>query len=550
MVNYTKNRWNNYDPSKTFSENLENDAILTLEKALHFEQGIYDANRVIEIGEIRIADENETPKISVKYNTDSIVMNFVLPRSTVSNDDMAKILDASKEEFVKLFSRIYVGNDQSITPNNNDVMFVLSKDGKSIEGVKTFYNNVDGSVSETDLKFHVDITELVTDDNHQFITEEEKQKLSQIAENANNYVHPTGDGNLHVPATGTENNNKILRAGGSPGDIKWDNLNRDDVVNALGYTPADVRVADGSVASSTKDGLLSKEMFNKINGIEDGANNYVHPSTHSANMIVETSEKEFISEEEKALLYYNNSNPTLLDHGGIPSGTTFNNKSLREIIGNILYPYIQPVVSCSCLSPSNGGAFEVGAGTIISSVRVSITKKSENITKIELFTTDDPNTAIATKTTNVSGGGIFDFSVNKLINTQISDLKLRAKVADASGAFVTAESGAFNVVYPMFYGAIDKDASLSSNLIKSLTKLVQVKGNKSLAFTSNNQRLCFAYPASYGNLSSIIDPNNFNITSTFTKYSMNVSISGENKDYLVYVNDASTVSGFTINFKY
>ena len=33
MVNYTKNRWNNYDDSKTFSENLENDAILTLEKA-------------------------------------------------------------------------------------------------------------------------------------------------------------------------------------------------------------------------------------------------------------------------------------------------------------------------------------------------------------------------------------------------------------------------------------------------------------------------------------------------------------------------------------
>lgn len=550
MVNYQKNRWNNYDPSKTFSENLENDAIMTLEKALHIEQGIYDANRAIEIGEVRIADENETPKISVRYNTDSVVMNFVLPRSTVSKDDTAKIIDASKQEFVKLFSRIYVGNDESITPNNNDVMFILSENGQSIEGIRTFYNNVDGTVTHTDLKLHVDITDLVTDDQHLFITQEERDKLSSIERNANNYVHPTGDGNLHVPATGTENNNKVLRAGGSPGEIKWDNLNRDDVVNALGYTPVDNKVVDGSTASSTKPGLLSPEMFNKINNIEEGANNYVHPDSHPANMIVETPEKEFISEEEKSLLYYNNSNPTLVAHGGIEVGTTFNNKSIREIIGNILYPYIQPTASCSVVTPSNGGTFEVGAGTIISSVKVLVTKKSENITKVELFATDDINTVIASQTEGVANGGTFTFSINKSINDETSNLKLRAKVTDASGTSITTDSGAFNTIYPMFYGAIDKGASLTSDLIKSLTKLVQTKGNKSLTFTANNQCLAFAYPASYGSLTSIIDPNNFNVTSTFTKYSVSLSLGGLSKDYFVYVNEASTVSGFTVSFKY
>jgi len=35
------------------------------------------------------------------------------------------------------------------------------------------------------------------------------------------YVHPTGDGNLHVPATGTANNNKVLTAGAVPGAISW-----------------------------------------------------------------------------------------------------------------------------------------------------------------------------------------------------------------------------------------------------------------------------------------------------------------------------------------
>jgi hypothetical protein len=33
------------------------------------------------------------------------------------------------------------------------------------------------------------------------------------------YSHPTGDGNLHVPATGTTNNGKVLKAGSTAGSI-------------------------------------------------------------------------------------------------------------------------------------------------------------------------------------------------------------------------------------------------------------------------------------------------------------------------------------------
>ncbi|MDF2841759.1 MAG: phage-related protein [Herbinix sp.] len=37
----------------------------------------------------------------------------------------------------------------------------------------------------------------------------------------NNYSHPTGDGNLHVPATGTTNSGKVLTAGGTAGSLSW-----------------------------------------------------------------------------------------------------------------------------------------------------------------------------------------------------------------------------------------------------------------------------------------------------------------------------------------
>lgn len=43
------------------------------------------------------------------------------------------------------------------------------------------------------------------------------------------YTHPTGDGNLHVPATGTTNNGKVLKAGATAGSAAWAQLTKADV---------------------------------------------------------------------------------------------------------------------------------------------------------------------------------------------------------------------------------------------------------------------------------------------------------------------------------
>ena len=53
------------------------------------------------------------------------------------------------------------------------------------------------------------------------MTDEDKTKLDGIAASANNYSHPTGDGNLHVPATSTNNNGKVLTAGSTAGSLSW-----------------------------------------------------------------------------------------------------------------------------------------------------------------------------------------------------------------------------------------------------------------------------------------------------------------------------------------
>lgn len=64
-----------------------------------------------------------------------------------------------------------------------------------------------------------------------FMAAADKTKLDGIATNANNYSHPTGDGNLHVPATGTSNNLKVLKAGATAGSIAWGEVAWGEVTN-------------------------------------------------------------------------------------------------------------------------------------------------------------------------------------------------------------------------------------------------------------------------------------------------------------------------------
>lgn len=57
----------------------------------------------------------------------------------------------------------------------------------------------------------------------------DKAKLDGIEAGANRYVHPTTDGNLHVPATGTTNNGKVLKAGATAGSLQWGDINWGDI---------------------------------------------------------------------------------------------------------------------------------------------------------------------------------------------------------------------------------------------------------------------------------------------------------------------------------
>jgi hypothetical protein len=62
-----------------------------------------------------------------------------------------------------------------------------------------------------------------------FMSSADKAKLDGIATGATAYTHPTSDGNLHVPATGTTNSGRVLRAGATAGSLSWAALSAADV---------------------------------------------------------------------------------------------------------------------------------------------------------------------------------------------------------------------------------------------------------------------------------------------------------------------------------
>lgn len=60
--------------------------------------------------------------------------------------------------------------------------------------------------------------------------------------------------------------------------------------------------ADVSLATPTTDGLLSASDFVKLSGIESNANNYTHPATHSADIIVDGTTNKVYTATEKTKL--------------------------------------------------------------------------------------------------------------------------------------------------------------------------------------------------------------------------------------------------------
>ena len=94
------------------------------------------------------------------------------------------------------------------------------------------------------------------------------------------YTHPNTPGNKHIPAGGVSG--QVL-GWSADGQAKW--VEDKDTT----YNPA----------TTGTNGLMSAADKEKLDGIAEGANNYSHPKTHAATMIVQDAEHRFVSDVDK-----------------------------------------------------------------------------------------------------------------------------------------------------------------------------------------------------------------------------------------------------------
>ena len=199
-----------------------------------------------------------------------------------------------------------------------------------------------------------------------------------------------------------------------------------------------------------------------------------------------------------------------------------------EYVEAVHIKYLRPSVTISIFP--NETVYEKGASITDLAIR-SKTIKEDNPIKSTTFYIN--NTAVFTKDTTSSGMYV-TYTHKTAINT---DAEIKVVLDDGITNDTTSNIIKISFVDPMYVG-------LSSG---TLNKLVILKGNYTYSnITCVNDNVVFKYPASYGDLNSILDTNGFENLNSFTKTTEIIN----SINYNVYTSGKATLNGFSYTFKF
>jgi hypothetical protein len=228
-------------------------------------------------------------------------------------------------------------------------------------------------------------------------------------------------------------------------------------------------------------------------------------------------------------------------------GEAFDSAGLNDTLAKILeLGYAAPLIS---LSGSSNSVREKGATVSSITLTATITRRSDPIARIQFFR---GVTSIAdfNPPANTGSG-----TQNATYSTPFSDTtSFTAQVRDngASGGptTVTSNTVTYNFVYPYYFGAALPGRTAVQ--VAALTKDIRVSTaslNKVFT-TSAGDVFYFAYPASYGALTSILDENGFETFGDWTLRIENITGLDSNPvSYRIYEFNNPVVA-FTTNYTF
>lgn len=222
-----------------------------------------------------------------------------------------------------------------------------------------------------------------------------------------------------------------------------------------------------------------------------------------------------------------------LDVGAIPSGTTIPvGTTLTEFAQKLLIAEIAPTIT---FTASGSGVKEEGT-TVTPTLSLTITDNGTGTpVSIKFY---DGSTLLDTQS-YVDGTNNYTYTMTPVTATTTVKGVLEYKKSDNTDGTVE-KSASYTFVMASYYGAVTTAPTDKAGII-ALTK--NVKNTKALTATFNlsNQRACYCYPASFGNITSAKDSNGFEYISGYTK----TTVSVDGTDYNVYTQtDPVTATGF------
>lgn len=185
---------------------------------------------------------------TTQYST--VTLASAIPLAGTASGSVGTSLKAAKEDHTHPLQTSVSGNASTATKLASPISF-------------TFTGGATGSLSSFDGSSNVTITLTVDANGHThglatslvngLMSSAQFTKLAGIADNANNYVHPTGAGYSHIPTSGT-NVNRFLKSGTND-TYSWSLLSKTDVGLSNVDNTAD---ADKPLSTAATNALLNK----------------------------------------------------------------------------------------------------------------------------------------------------------------------------------------------------------------------------------------------------------------------------------------------------
>jgi hypothetical protein len=325
-------------------------------------------------------------------------------------------------------------------------------------------------------------------------------------------------------------------------------------------------------------------------------NSKVGITSQQAADIIANNSKVGITTQQAADIIFNSTLDSTVasteDIGGIPAGTTVGDitgDTFSSLFSNMLFPTVIAYIngnpnlamvgfnvsslevgaeySFTAVMSFNTGEINNGDNTLAGSLSGNaLTFELQNpdlVTYVNNSVTNNTDSTTTTLYSMVAGVNTWTFSgTNSAGTTSYTDNKGGADIvasietakADTVPSDVTFSKTGY---FPLFYGMSSNDYSTGGTaLYNNLDLHKNLIGVQSLniSLSGSSEHIYFIYPSSAGDLTSIKDGNDFNVTSSFTKFTANVISTGFTSNwtesYNIYKSGITSVPGQTFKFNF